>query len=201
MGGVSVGRKVTGKGGRRRDAAATRAEILEAARVLFTRDGYDHVGMRDVAGVVGVDAALVVRYFGSKEGLFAEAVAAGFVLGEDLLDGGRDGFGERLARYVVEKEETGDGFDPMLVLLRSAPNERAAVLLREVLDEQLLDPLARWLGGDKALERAGLISANLFGLAFMRNVMRSRSLAEGGSEDLISLVAPVLQSYVDGPEA
>ena len=195
-----MGRRVAGKGGRRRDAAATRAEILEAARVLFTRDGYDHVGMRDVAGVVGVDAALVVRYFGTKEGLFAEAVAAGFVLGEGLLDGGRDGFGERLARYVVEKEGAGDGFDPMLVLLRSAPNERAAVLLREVLDEQLVGPLARWLGGDKALERAGLIAANLFGLAFMRNVVRSGSLAEGGSEDLISLVAPVVQSYVDGPQ-
>ena len=194
-----MGRKITGKG-RRRDAAATRAEILEAARVLFTGDGYDHVGMRDVARVVGVDAALVVRYFGSKEGLFAEAVAEGFRIGEDLLDGGRDGFGERIARYVLEKEEGKGGFDPTLVLLRSAPNERAAALLRAGLDEQFVRPLARWLGGQKAPERAGLIVATLFGLAFTRNVVRSGSLAEGETEDLVALVAPVLQSYVDGPE-
>lgn len=192
-----MGRKVTG--GRRRDAAATRAEILEAARVLFTRDGYDHVGMRDVAGVVGVDAALVVRYFGSKEGLFAEAISEGFGIGEDLLGGGRDGFGERLARYVLEKEEATGGFDATLVLLRSAPNERAAALLREGLDEQFVRPLARWLGGGRASERAGLIVATLFGLAFTRNVVRSGSLAEGEAGDLVSLVAPVLQSYVDGP--
>ncbi len=195
-----MGRKATGKGGRRRDAAATRAEILEAARVLFTRDGYDHVGMRDVAGVVGVDAALVVRYFGSKEGLFAEAISDGFRIGEDLLGGGRDGFGERLARYVLEKDEATGGFDPTLVLLRSAPNELAAALLREGLDEQFVRPLARWLRGEKTSERAGLIAATLFGLAFTRNVVRSEALAEGETEDLVALVAPVLQSYVDEPK-
>jgi AcrR family transcriptional regulator len=195
-----MGRRASGKGGRRRDAAATRAEILKAARVLFTRDGYDHVGMRDVAGVVGVDAALVVRYFGSKEGLFAEAISAGFALGEDLLAGGRDGFGERLARYVLEKEEADGGFDPTLVLLRSAPNERAAALLRDGLEGQFVRPLARWLGGEKAAERAGLIVAALFGLAFMRDVVRSGSLAEAETEDLVALLAPVLQSYVNGPD-
>ena len=47
---------------------------------------------------------------------------------------------------------------------------------------------------------AGLIVAALFGLAFMRKVVRSGSLAEGEAEDLVALVAPVLQSYVDGPE-
>lgn len=195
-----MGRKATGEGGRRRNAAATRAEILDAARALFTSDGYDHVGMRDVAGVVGVDAALVIRYFGSKEGLFAEAVAEGFRIGEDLLEGGTAGFGERLARYVLGREEGKGRFDPTLVLLRSAANERAAVLLREGLDEQFVRPLARWLGGEKAPERAGLIVATLFGLAFTRNVVRSGSLAEGETEDLISLVAPVLQLYVDGPQ-
>ena len=34
---------------RPRNAAATRAALLEAARTLFARDGYDDVGMRDIA--------------------------------------------------------------------------------------------------------------------------------------------------------
>jgi len=170
--------------------------MLEAARALFTRDGYDHVGVRDVASVVGVDAALVIRYFGSKERLFAEAVAQGFDPG-GYLEGERSGLGERLARSVLQKDERG-GYDPLLALLRSAPNERAAALLREGLDEQFVYPLARWLGGERASERAGLIAATLFGLAFMRDVVRSAPLATGEAEDLVALVAPILQSYVDG---
>ena len=169
--------------------------MLEAARVLFTRDGYDHVGVRDVAAVVGVDAALVIYYFGSKERLFAEAVSRGFDPA-GLLEGGRAGLGERLARSVLQKEE--GGFDPLLALLRSMPNERVAAVLREGLDEQFVRPLARWLGGEAAEERAGLIAAELFGLAFMRVVVKSAPLAADDPERLVALVAPVLQSYVDG---
>lgn len=193
-----MGQKGTSnRGGRKRDAAATRAAILEAGRVLFTRDGYDHVGMRDIAAVVGVDAALVVHYFGSKEGLFAEAVTGSFALSEDLLGGARGDLGERLARYVLKKKD--DEFDPVLTLLRSAPNRRAADLLREGLDQQFVRPLSQWLGGEKAYERAGLIASNLFGLAFMSNVLHSKSLT-GNEEDLISLVASTLQFYVDGTQ-
>ncbi len=188
----------TSRSRRQGGAAATRAAMLEAARVLFTRDGYDHVGVRDIAAVVGVDPALIIRYFGSKEKLFAEAVAGKFALGEGVLQGGRSGLGERLARYVLRKEGKEGEFDPLLALLRSAPNERAAALLREGLDERFVRPLARWLGGERAEERAGLIAANLFGLAFMRSVLRSAPLAAGETEHLVSLVAPVLQSYVDG---
>jgi hypothetical protein len=116
-----------------------------------------------------------------------------------LFEGERSALGERLARHVLSKEGKGGGqFDPLLALLRSAPNERAAALLREGLDEQFVRPLARWLGGERAEERAGLIAADLFGLAFMRFVLRSGPLAAGETEHLIALVAPVLQSYVDG---
>ena len=67
--------------------------------------------------------------------------------------------GERLARYVLSKEgKESEQFDPLLALLRSEPNERAAALLQEGLDEQFVRPLARWLGGERAEERAGLIA-------------------------------------------
>jgi tetracycline repressor-like protein len=68
----------------------------------------------------------------------------------------------------------------------------------ETIDEQFVNPLAWWLGGERASERAGLIVATLFGLAFMRAVVRSAPLATGVVEDLVALVAPVLQSYVGG---
>src|SRR3546814_12999364 len=60
---------------RKRDAAATRAAILAAARERFLRESYDSVGLREIAGDAGVDVALISRYFGGKEGLFREVVA------------------------------------------------------------------------------------------------------------------------------
>lgn len=182
---------------RTRNAAATRTAILEAARHLFGRDSYERVGVRDIAARAGVDPALVIRYFGSKEQLFAEAITQRFGVSE-LLTGDRSQFGERLARYVLEKERTPDSFDPVLALLRSATSEHAATLLRAGLDDEFIGPLAAWLGGEQAVLRASLITAYLTGLSVMRDVIGSRPLADAETEALITLVAPALQSYVDG---
>src|SRR3546814_9353842 len=46
---------------RKRDATATRAAILTAARDRFLRDSYDSVGLRDIANGAGVDVALIAR--------------------------------------------------------------------------------------------------------------------------------------------
>src|SRR5471032_1885037 len=59
---------------RKRDADATRAAILEAAKVHFARSGYDGAFLRDIAAEAGADAALINRYFGGKDGLFAAAL-------------------------------------------------------------------------------------------------------------------------------
>jgi len=61
---------------RRRNAAATREAILTSARRAFARAGYDGAGVREIAAGAGVTAMLVNRYFGSKEQLFAEVLAA-----------------------------------------------------------------------------------------------------------------------------
>src|ERR1700712_1682094 len=58
---------------RARNAEGTRADILAAARKRFGDEGYERTTLRAVAGDVGVDAALVIRYFGSKQDLFAAA--------------------------------------------------------------------------------------------------------------------------------
>ncbi|MCC2628726.1 MAG: transcriptional regulator, partial [Thermomicrobiales bacterium] len=67
-------------GPRCRNAKATRQAILEAAKICFMHDGYEQVGVREIAARAGVDPSLVNRYFGSKEGLFSEAVASKFDL-------------------------------------------------------------------------------------------------------------------------
>ncbi|HEY0105782.1 MAG TPA: TetR family transcriptional regulator, partial [Rhizomicrobium sp.] len=59
---------------RKRDAEATRAAILAAAKAHFAKSGYDGAFLRDIAAEAGADAALINRYFGGKEGLFAAAL-------------------------------------------------------------------------------------------------------------------------------
>src|SRR6202008_4243685 len=60
---------------RQRNAAATREAILQSARQAFAKAGYAGAGVREIARGAGGTAMLVNRYFGSKERLFAEAVA------------------------------------------------------------------------------------------------------------------------------
>lgn len=179
------------------DRAATRAALLDAARVLFTRSGYDHVGVREIAGRVGVNAALINRYFGSKAELFAEVVADSFTV-RDLLVGDRATLGERLARYLVAKRPVGldaERFDPTLVLLRSAASPEVGPTLRAALAEQVVAPLAVWLGAPDAIARAHAVVALLFGVALARDVLG----ADGADrEATVRHLGPVFQHLLDG---
>lgn len=51
----------------------TEERILAAARQIFAELGYDRTTIRAVALAAGVDAGLVMHYFGSKDLLFAQA--------------------------------------------------------------------------------------------------------------------------------
>lgn len=101
---------------RPRNASQTRADILSAARRRFGAEGYERTTLRAVAADVGVDAALVIRYFGSKQNLFA--AAADFTIDlPDLSDVDPDEVaGILLPRFfaVWEEDET------FLALLRAA---------------------------------------------------------------------------------
>jgi AcrR family transcriptional regulator len=52
------------------DRRAVRERLLEAARELFTRHGYDGVSMRRLARDAGATPAMIHYYFGDKHGLF-----------------------------------------------------------------------------------------------------------------------------------
>lgn len=189
-------------GGRRsqnrgRNAAATRQALLDAARVCFMAEGYDQTGVRDIAASAGADPALVNRYFGSKEALFAEAVATKFDLSA-LFTGDRAALGARLARYVLQKKQPGDEYDPLVALLRSASSDVAGPLLREALVEKFARPLAARLDGEDAALRAELIGSILLGMLAYRTVIGA--LGNGDQERVVAHVGPLLQSLIDGSD-
>lgn len=105
---------------RKRDAAATREAILEAATRRFATQGFEAAGAREIAADAGVTAALVNRYFGSKEKLFAEVIEAALDM-RHLLQGQRGDLAHHLARVMVYGEEDAPGRvrTPLLLLLHS----------------------------------------------------------------------------------
>src|SRR6202522_1507094 len=54
----------------------TEARILNAATEVFFSAGYDRTTIRAVASAAGVDAGLVMHYFGSKQELFRRVIEA-----------------------------------------------------------------------------------------------------------------------------
>lgn len=180
----------------RRGSAATRAAILEAARLAFTEAGYEAVGLRDICGRAGVDAALANRYFGSKLALFAEVMEGALDIREHLT-GERADFGYRLARAFITRRPLANSFRPMLVLIRSASNPEAAAILKRCIEEGVAKPLIAWLGGRDAEARAGLILAELTGFFVLRYVIGLEPLAGADEHVLIEQLAAGLQAHVE----
>jgi AcrR family transcriptional regulator len=182
---------------RRRDAAATRSAILEAATRRFAFEGYQNAGVREIAADAGVNAAMVNRYFGSKEGLFAEVVERAFDI-RYLVDGDRATLAERLARAVVYGRENipVDRRVPLLLILRSATEPRAAELIRPTLDRKLLQPLAKLLAGPDAKVRAAMVTAQCVGFSMLNQMLRPRVLAEAQHEELVVLLKESLAACI-----
>jgi len=143
--------------------------------VRFSRDAYENVGTRDIAADAGVDAALVNRYFGSKEKLFDEAIEDAFAIKDhfDALDMSR--FGETITTMVIDgsAERRAAGFDALGILLRSSGSPATHARVSDRFHADFVLPLARLLRGRDAELRAALIASHLIGLATMRHALAS----------------------------
>src|SRR6202050_5863722 len=61
-------------GSRAEQRRRTEARILDAATQAFFGAGYDRTTIRAVASAAGVDAGLVMHYFGSKQELYRRVI-------------------------------------------------------------------------------------------------------------------------------
>jgi AcrR family transcriptional regulator len=190
-------RRVSARPRRRRDAAATREAILEAATRRFATEGYQRAGAREIAADAGVNAALINRYFGSKEKLFAEVIERALDIGH-LLQDQRGDLADYLARVMVYgREELKDwGYTPLLLLLRSATEPHAVKLFRRDLNCTALPLLAEQIGGDDAAVRAAMVMAQLTGFATMYHVLRPKAFADAGGEELVALLSKSLAACI-----
>jgi AcrR family transcriptional regulator len=187
--------------GRRSGPTESRGEILAAARRLFAERGYDGATMRAIAQQAGVDAALVHHFFGTKEQVFVAALELPFqpgdVLPQMIAAGPREEVGERFARLFLTIWRDPQGRAPMLALMRSATtNEQAAEMLRQFVTKALLGRLADLLEVPRL--RLVVAASQLVGLVMLRYVVGVEPLASAGEEEIVQLIAPTIQRYLDG---
>jgi AcrR family transcriptional regulator len=182
---------------RRRDAAATRQLLLEAARQRFASNGYTATTVREIADDAGVNVSLISRYFTSKEGLFEACLAGasaelGRTVGEDTpLDHVPGAIAEKLAG-----PHPGRITDQLLLLLRTSGDERADAIRLAVLRSfsERLAASAGWRpgGSDDLLLRAQICLAATFGIAMFRSGFALEPLASATEQDLLVPLTDVI---------
>jgi AcrR family transcriptional regulator len=92
----------------RRDAAATKARILQAAMREFAAKGLDAARIEDIADAAGANRRMAYYYFGNKEGLYLAALEAAYfelVEVEEAIDVDALGPIEAIAALVSAKFE------------------------------------------------------------------------------------------------
>src|ERR1700691_1606363 len=108
---------VPGTGGPRFEGA--RRAILGAARTTFAARGYEQTTIRAVATQAGVDASMVMRYFGSKAGLVTAAVRMDMQV-SDLRSTPVSRRGELMVREFISRWEDPVRDGELIALLRTA---------------------------------------------------------------------------------
>lgn len=186
--------------GRRPGTPDTRDTILAIARRRFAIRGYDATSLRDIAAEAQVDPALIIHYFGTKEGLFGAATGLPDGLSgllEDLAVLPLRDFTQALVRAYLELIDSDGSRNAILALVRSAvSNENAAAMLREFLTAELLPVIGRLTRHPDAPLRASLVAAQLIGIATQRHVIRLEPLVRASPDEIVALVAPAIEQYL-----
>lgn len=178
----------------------TEAAILDAARALFAEVGFEKTTIRGVAGRAGVDPALVMQYFGSKDGLFAasarwfaERKSASTAPLEDLP-------AAVLADLLAGMEDPEQRCAAEAVLRSCLTHESARAVMRDEVMQERHARIAATIGGPDADLRAGLLGAVMIGTTIARYLLEIPAVAAASREDVERVLEPVLRALVDPPK-
>jgi AcrR family transcriptional regulator len=182
----------------RRSSTETKAMIRKAARERFAADGYDRATIRAIAADAGIDPSMVMRYFGSKQKLFAAAAEFDLRL-PDLSAVPRDQVGRVVAAHLVNRWEG----DVLQILLRTAvTDDEMAERVREIFAEQVFPAIAGFVGDPaEAVARAGMAATQVLGFALCRYVLLLPPVVALSPDECAAWLAPSLQHYLTGAPA
>jgi AcrR family transcriptional regulator len=174
-------------GARAERRAATAAKILQAAQDEFGELGAEGATIRGIARRAGVDPSLVLQHYGSKQSLFALAVAPVAELASGAVP-------EHLAEVMGARLR--ELPPPTRALLRSMlTSDEAAAVMRGYLEERAA-VLAEAIEGDDAELRAAVLVASILGMTLARHLLQLPGLADLDEERAAAVIDPWLASLV-----
>jgi AcrR family transcriptional regulator len=190
-----VDKKHRPKEPRPRRSQPNRDRILAAARRVFAAEGYDRATVRRVAAEAGTAPSMVIRYFGSKDALFASAVRFDLRL-PDLSVVPRDQIGAQLVRHFLARWEEAPSGGELGALLRAAVStEVARERVIDIFQHQLQVAVVAISGAEAAEHRAALIAAQLLGLALTRYILALPASVALTHELIVARIGKTIQTY------
>lgn len=174
----------------------TRARILAVAQAAVAELGYERASMREIARRAEVDPALLRLYFGSKEQLLLRALTTG--LGPPpALPAGERRLGETALRTLAGRWEEEQPGAALRALVRAGmTNDRAAALLRKIIEERVIEPTADALDAPDRHLRAALVAAFVLGLGVYRHLLRLPYVADAPVDEIEALAVPAVDALL-----
>jgi AcrR family transcriptional regulator len=176
-------------GSRAEQRRRTEARILDAAAQVFAADGYERTTIRGVASAAGVDAGLVMHYFGSKQELFRRVIDAAPV---PELSGTPGQAAEQILAGVAGRLVSEPAAS--LTLLRSMLTNPEAASAASAAITRYQAQIAQAIPGADAELRAAIISAITLGITVSRHLIKSNELASADPGQVIELLRPCVLS-------
>jgi AcrR family transcriptional regulator len=172
----------------------TEGRILDAATHAFFAVGYERTTIRGVASAAGVDAGLVMHYFGSKQELFRRVIDAASV---PEVSGAPGEAAEQILASLADRLAN----EPVasLTLLRSMLTNPEAASAASVAAARYEAQIAQAIPADDASLRAAIISAITVGVMVSRHLIKSDELATADPAQVINLLRPCLISLAAEP--
>jgi len=181
-------------GSRAEQRRRTEARILDAAAQAFLTAGYDRTTIRAVASAAGVDAGLVMHYFGSKQELYRRVIEAAPV---PELSGTPEEAAEQILGGVAERLASAPAAS--LALLRSMLTNPEAASAASAGIARYEAQIAQAIPADDADLRAAIISAITLGITVSRHLIKSDELATADPAHVIRLLRPCMLSLAAQP--
>lgn len=192
-----------------RDAEGTKRALVRAARRRFATEGYRATTVRQIAADVGVNVALINRYFGSKDGLFEACMLR---TSDELATRSQARAStpsEVIERLIEHALNAPNGDDPLqlLLLLRSSGDENADRIRRRTLEHftRKLAGASGWSPDDPRTEpvllKAQLAIATMLGVVMLRTSAAVEPVASATAEELADPLREVLRVLLDGRQA
>ena len=178
-----------------RKSEQTQQRILEAARTCFAQLGYERATIRTIAAAANADKSSVVKYFGSKQQLFRQAVHFDIPI-DELTSADPTTSAESYLRSLLAGWAA-DPNSPMAVLLRtSMTSDEAAQLLRDRVEADSMNRIAKHMDLPDADVRSGLFAAIMIGIASGRYLLKLPNLADADLDEVIRIATPVVRALI-----